>query len=349
MAHTPVSVITGFLGSGKTTLLNRLLQDPAMRGAAVIVNEFGDIGLDHLLVEAAIEDAVLLRSGCICCTVRGDLVDTLGSLDERRAAGALPAFDRAVVETTGLADPAPILQTLMSDASLTPRYRLGTVVTTVDAVNAPGQLTDFPEAVKQIAVADRLIVTKTDLASSDEVEAVVAAVRALNPSAPLSRLPGEGLAPDQLFPATPFDAGTKSADVQRWLAASEGADEADEAHHHGAHHHGAHHHGAHRHDAAIRSVCLTRDTPVPWPALKAWLESVASLRGADLLRVKGIVNVAGETRPIVIHGVQHVFHPPTRLAAWPDADRRTRIVFITRHIDAAPLDAALDAFIQREG
>ncbi|MBV8165926.1 MAG: GTP-binding protein, partial [Alphaproteobacteria bacterium] len=153
MAATPVSVITGFLGSGKTTLLNRLLRDPAMRGAAVIVNEFGEIGIDHLLVEAAIEDAVLLRSGCICCTVRGDLVDTLGSLDARRAAGELPAFDRAVVETTGLADPAPILQTLMSDPSLTPRYRLGAVVTTVDALHAPTQLARFGEAVKQVAVA----------------------------------------------------------------------------------------------------------------------------------------------------------------------------------------------------
>jgi G3E family GTPase len=332
-ARAPVSVITGFLGSGKTTLLNRLLRDPALRGAAVIVNEFGEIGLDHLLVEAALEDAVLLRSGCICCTVRGDLVDTLDSLDARRTAGAIPGFDRVLVETTGLADPAPILQTLMSDASLTPRYRLGAVVATVDAVNAPDQLARFTEAVKQVAVADRLVVTKTDLAGAAEIDAVVARVRALNPAAPLARLPDEAVAPDQLFPATPFDPSGKPPDVQRWLG--------EPLHAHGAR-------DVNRHGADVRAFCLTRDAPVPWDALKAWLESVASLRGADLLRLKGIVNVAGETRPIVIHGVQHVFHPPTRLAAWPDADRRTRIVFITRNLDAAPLEAALDAFIARE-
>jgi G3E family GTPase len=333
MARAPVSVITGFLGSGKTTLLNRLLRDPALRGAAVIVNEFGEIGLDHLLVEAALEDAVLLRSGCICCTVRGDLVDTLDSLDARRAAGTIPGFDRVLVETTGLADPAPILQTLMGDATLTPRYRLGAVLATVDAVNAPGQLVRFVEAVKQIAVADRLVVTKADLAGADEVAAVVARVRALNPTAPLARLPDAAIAPDQLFPATPFDPASKAPDVQRWLGEP------------GHEHESA---DVNRHGADIRAFCLTRDEPVPWDALKAWLESVASLRGADLLRLKGIVNVAGEIRPIVIHGVQHVFHPPTRLAAWPDADRRTRIVFITRNLDAAPLERALAAFIARD-
>jgi G3E family GTPase len=309
-----------------------------MAGAAVIVNEFGEVGIDHLLVEAAIEDAVLLRSGCICCTVRGDLVDTLASLDERRGAGALPAFDRVLVETTGLADPAPILQTLMSDASVSARYRLGAVLTTVDAVNAPGQLGEFDEAVKQVAVADRLVVTKTDLAGTGAVEALVARVRTLNPSAPLARLPDEAIAPDALFPATPFNAAGKHPDVRRWLAAP------THEHDHGHEHVRA---DVNRHDTRIRAFCLTRDEPVPWAAFKAWLESIASLRGADLLRLKGIVNVAGETRPIVVHGVQHVFHPPTRLAAWPDADRRTRLVFITRDIDAAPLERALAAFIER--
>ena len=317
----PVSVITGFLGSGKTTLLNRLLRHPAMRGAAVIVNEFGEIGIDHLLVEAAIEDAVLLRSGCICCTVRGDLVDTLGSLGERRARGALPWFDRVMVETTGLADPAPILQTLMRDPALTADYRLGTVVTTADAVNAPGQLDDFDEAVKQVALADRLVVTKTDLAGAGATDALIGRLRALNPAAPLLRLPDQPVEPAALF-----DTPGGARDLARWLGAPD--------------------HPAH--DAAIHSFCLTRDAPLPWPSVKAWLESVISLRGADLLRLKGIVNAAGEDRPIVVHGVQHVFHPPTRLPAWPDADRRTRLVFITRHINQAPLEAALDAFIARD-
>jgi G3E family GTPase len=325
----PVSVITGFLGSGKTTLLNRLLRDPAMAGAAVIVNEFGEIGLDHLLVEAAIEDAVLLRSGCICCTVRGDLVDTLGSLGARRAAGTIPAFDRVMVETTGLADPAPILQTLMSDPTLVADYRLGAVVTTVDAVNAPAQLAEFAEAVKQVAVADRLVVTKTDLASPD---AALAGIRALNPGAPIVRLPGDPVVPGELFGAALYDPARKTPDVQRWLG--------EPVHDHGSP-------DVNRHGADIRTFCLTRDAPLPWHAVKAWLESVVSLRGADLLRLKGIVAVTGDDRPIVVHGVQHVFHAPTRLPRWPDADRRTRLVFITRNLDAGPLDAALDAFVAR--
>jgi G3E family GTPase len=330
----PVSVITGFLGSGKTTLLNRLLQQPAMRGAAVIVNEFGDIGIDHLLVESAIEDAVLLRSGCICCTVRGDLVDTLDSLRERRARGAIPAFDRVMVETTGLADPAPILQTLMSDATLTPHYRLGAVVATADAVNAPGQLDRFDEAIKQIALADRLVVTKTDLVPAAAAEAVIARLRTLNDAAPIIRLPDDAVTPDRLFDASLFDPRGQPPDIARWLG----------PHEHG-HGHADHAHTGH--DSAIRSFCLTRDAPVPWPAFKAWLESVVSLRGADLLRLKGIVNVAGEDRPVVVHGVQHVFHPPTRLPCWPDADRRTRLVFITRNIEPAPLERALAAFVAR--
>jgi G3E family GTPase len=323
--RAPVSVITGFLGSGKTTLLNRLLRQPDMRGAAVIVNELGEIGIDHLLVESAIEDAVLLRSGCICCTVRGDLVDTLGSLQERRARGAIPAFDRVMVETTGLADPAPILQTLMREASLTPHYRLGAVVATADAVNAPSQLDRFDEAVKQIALADRLVVTKTDLVPAAATDDVIALLRRLNHAAPLVRLPDDTVVPDRLFDASLFDARGRPPDIARWLGAP------------------GHDHAGH--DAAIRSFCLTRDAPVPWPAFKAWLESVASLRGADLLRLKGIVNVAGDDRPVVVHGVQHLFHPPTRLPRWPDADRRTRLVFIARKLEPAPLEAALEAFI----
>jgi G3E family GTPase len=319
----PVSVITGFLGSGKTTLLNRLLRQPDMRGAAVIVNELGEIGIDHLLVESAIEDAVLLRSGCICCTVRGDLIDTLGSLRARMASGALPAFDRVMVETTGLADPAPILQTLMSDASLTPHYRLGSVVATADAVNAPSQLDRFDEAVKQIALADRLVVTKTDLVPAAATDAVIARLRHLNDAAPIIRLPDDSITPDRLFDASLFEPRGRPPDIARWLGAPDHP----------------------RHDGAIKNFCLTRDAPVPWPAFKAWLESVVSLRGADLLRLKGIVNVADDDRPVVVHGVQHVFHPPTRLPRWPDQDRRTRLVFITRKIEQAPLAAALEAFI----
>jgi G3E family GTPase len=334
--RSPVSVITGFLGSGKTTLLNRLLRHPAMADTAVVVNEFGEIGIDHLLVESAIEDAVLLKSGCICCTVRGDLVDTLGDLRERRDAGRLPPFGRVVVETTGLADPAPILRTLLNETALVAHYRLGAVLATVDAVNGAGQLDEFDEAMKQTALADRLAVTKTDLVAPAKVAALEARLRALNPGAPITRLPEATIEPAMLFPSDPYDSAAKGDAMTAWLNAPDDA-------------HGHDDHDVNRHGADIRSFALTYETPLPWVAFKEWLESVASFRGPDLLRVKGLVNIAGEAGPIVIQGAQHVFHPPTRLAAWPDADRRTRLVFITRRLEKAPLERSLAAFLDRVG
>jgi len=318
------SLITGFLGSGKTTLLNRLLRHPGMGDTAVIVNEFGEVGLDHLLIETALDNAVLLKSGCLCCTLRGDLVDTLVSLFDRRQRGEVPPFRRVLIETTGLADPAPILHALMADPNVTRHYRMDHVITTVDAVNALGQLAEHYESAKQTAVADRLVLTKTDLASPGDIAAVAAQLRALNATAPILTVVNGAIEPDVLFGA----AEERDAARVPELEPHDHEHEAHEDHRHG-----------------ISSYCLVHESPLLWPRLARWLEAVASLRGADLLRVKGIVSVEGRARPVVVHAVQHVLHPPRELQDWPDADRRSRIVFITRNIAPAALEQSFRAAV----
>ncbi len=319
----PVSVLTGFLGSGKTTLLNRLLKHPRLSDTAVIVNEFGDIGIDHLLVETALEDAVLLKSGCVCCSIRGDLVDTLLQLAARRDHGEIPEFARVVVETTGLADPAPVLQTMLTEPSVTERFRLGNVVTTVDAVNGLSQLGEYDEPEKQAAAADRLVVTKTDLAPAEQVSLLVARLRRINPLSPVYEIANGDIDPDLLIGGD--DPGLRELSPE-W---------AGEA--------GGHDHHAHGAESEIESFCVVRDAPIDARTLRKWLGSLMSLRGADLLRIKGIVDVAGVDRPVVVQGVQHLFHPPGTLDAWPDGDRRTKIVFITRNIPRDGVEGALDA------
>ena len=332
---TPVTVLTGFLGSGKTTLLNHLLADPGMADTAVVINEFGEVAIDHLLVETSLENAVVLQSGCICCTVRGDLVDTLADLDAKRARGAIPGFSRVAIETTGLADPAPILHTLATDPMVAPRYHLGHVVTTVDAVHGEGQLDAHREAVKQAALADVILLTKTDLADAAAVAALDARLARLNPGAGIVPVVAGRIGPDDLFGRLAGDPRANPEMLRDWLEA-----DAFEAPHHG---HDHHHHDRNRHDDAIRAFCLTLDRPVPWEALTRWLASITSLRGRDLLRMKGVVAVEGEPGPVVVQGVQHLVHPPARLRAWPDSDHRTRIVFITNGIPESALRASLAA------
>ncbi|MBX9698699.1 MAG: GTP-binding protein, partial [Acetobacteraceae bacterium] len=337
----PVTLLTGFLGAGKTTLLNRLLKHPALADTAVLVNEFGEIGLDHLLVETLDEDTVLLNAGCLCCTVRGDLVRVLRDLAVRVENGK--AIRRVVVETTGLADPAPIIQTLMADPLVLHRYRLDGVVTLVDAATGMATLDSQMEAVKQAAVADRVVLTKTDLATPEAVSALWARLRALNPGAPLLNALHGDVEPEAILDCGLFDATRKHPEVTRWLDAEAYATAHAHEHHHDHHHHQHHHHDDHhhhhdpnRHDARIHSFCLTFDEPLPWDGLSAWLEVLAMTRGANLLRIKGILNLAGEERPMAIHGVQHLFHPPVRHAAWPEGDdRRSRLVFILRDLDRA--------------
>jgi len=325
----PVAVLTGFLGSGKTTLLGHLLRHPAFARTAVVINEFGEVGLDHELVERSEESFIELQTGCLCCTIRGDLVLTLDDLLRRRDAGTVMAFERVVIETTGLADPAPILQALMTDANLADRLALGEVIATVDAVNGLDTLDRQPESVKQAAVADKLVLTKTDLLA-DPPALLVARLAAINPAAPV--LVGEHgrIDPARLFQGGLYDPTAKTADVQAWLAA--------EAHQH------RHAHDVNRHDAQIASYCVTRQAPIRAVALALFLEILAEHCGPDLLRVKGILNIAeSPDRPAVIHGVQHVFHPPAWLERWPSADRSSRIVFITRDIPRDWIEQLLEA------
>jgi G3E family GTPase len=343
----PVSVITGFLGSGKTTLLKHLLQQPDMADTAVVINEFGEIGLDHLLVEEAKEDTILMSSGCLCCSIRGDLIDTLRRLYKRRDRGEVPKFKRLVIETTGLADPAPILQTLIGDPLLSAFYRLDGVVTTVDAVNGMDQLDRQFESVKQAAVADRLILTKTDLAGAEQRAALEARLRALNPAAPLLPVAHGAVEAGQLFNAGLYNPAEKNPDVARWLG-QEAYAQAEEAHH--GHHHGHDHDHGHaldvnRHDDHIRAFCLTYDRPIAWDKFVNWIEMLITMRGADLLRIKGILNVADSDGPVAIHGIQHLFHPPAMLPGWSGEDRRSRIVFITRDLERAWLEQSMTEFL----
>jgi G3E family GTPase len=333
----PVTLLTGFLGSGKTTVLNHVLKQPGMAATAVIVNEFGEIGLDHLLVERASDEVMLLNSGCLCCTVRSDIVDTLTNLFVARVKGEVPYFARAVIETTGLADPAPILQTLMTDPLIAARYALDGVVATVDAVNGSGTFDRQPEAVKQAAVADRLLLTKSDLAEPGGVATVTSRLAALNPSAPVIPVAQGIVDPALLFGLGFYDPQTKSLDVQRWLRDEAFAD-ADHEHEH-------QHLDVNRHDDRIRAFCITRDRPISWAALSSWLDSLATMRGDDLLRLKAIVAISDRPeQPVVLHGVQHLFHPPVLLPEWPSSDRRTRMVFITRDLPKEAIETTLAAF-----
>ena len=359
----PVSVLTGFLGSGKTTLLKHLLTQPGLDKVAVIVNEFGEIGLDHTLIESSSEGVVLLNSGCLCCTVRGDLIDTMRNLFLKRVRGEVPEFDRVVIETTGLADPAPILHTLMSDPLVAARFRLDGVVTTVDAVHGTSQLDAQPEPVKQAAVADRIVLTKTDIAEPKAVEALVDRLRRLNPAAPIERATLGKIDPRKLMDCGLYDPKTKTADVAKWLNEEAYADEHGHDHHHdhGHDHDHDHDHDHHdhdhdhakldvnRHDDRIRAFCLSFDRPFAWAEIAEALDLFAQTHGPNLLRVKGILNVNESEKPIVVHGVQHLFHPPATLQAWPPGDdKRSRLVFITRDLDREYVEKSLDALFKSQ-
>ncbi|BBE73102.1 CobW family GTP-binding protein [Oharaeibacter diazotrophicus] len=362
----PVTVLTGFLGAGKTTLLNRLAGDPALAGTAFVINEFGEIGLDHLFVAAADDGVVLLSSGCLCCTVRGELVTTLEGFLRGLDNGRIARLDRVVIETTGLADPAPVLHTIMAHPYLVMRYRLDGVVTVVDAVNGGATLDAHAEAVKQVAVADRLVVTKTDLPEgAARRDGLLRRLRTLNPGARiLDAAAGEATAA-ALLDVGLYDAATKSPDVARWLNEEAYRDHGHGHHHHDHdhghhghdhdhHHHDHHHHDArdgqdphdpNRHDAHIRAFSLATDRPVSAGALEMFLDLIASAHGPKLLRMKGIVQLAEDPeRPVVVHAVQEVLHPPARLERWPDGDRRTRLVFVTRDLPEAFVRRMFDAF-----
>jgi G3E family GTPase len=343
-SQVPVTVLTGFLGSGKTTVLNHLLRQPELQGVVAIVNEFGEIGLDHLLIETSEERFALLDNGCICCSVRDDLIETLRDLERRRQAGLLPAFNRVLVETTGLADPVPILHTLMTSPDLAGHYRVDGVAVTVDAVNGARTLERHPEAVKQIAVADRILLTKCDLADVSSISSLRRMIASINPTATLRPTENGWVEAKAVLDAGMFDPSARSHDVAAWFDAV-----VDAGHGHLQHEHcGAdcdYDHAHHAHDPGISSFSLTVNEPVHWAAFARWLDYVASLRGDDLLRFKGLIHIAERPEnPIVVHGVQHVFHPPIELKGWPSADRATRLVFIVRNIPREVIERTLVRF-----
>ena len=317
---TPVNLLTGCLGSGKTTLLQRLLADPQFSDCAVLINEFGEVGLDHHLLERIDETMVLLQSGCVCCTIRGELSDAIRDLHERRARSEIPPFQRLVIESTGLADPFPILSTVHSDPVLRHHFRLGNVIATIDAVNAAHQLDAQEECARQIAVADRLILTKTDIAEADVVARVLRRITAINPAAPLWRSAETPPSAEELL---------SQDDV---ALHHEALPSVPPAHHH-----------AHAH-SDIHAFALAFDAPLDWTLFGIWLTMLLNRHGQRVLRVKGILNIAGNATPVAIHGVQHLVHPPLHLRAWPDAARQSRLVFIVKGLEQGRIAQSLRAF-----
>ncbi|MBI2740403.1 MAG: GTP-binding protein [Rhodospirillales bacterium] len=330
---TPVNLITGFLGSGKTTLLQRLLADPALADTAVLINEFGEVGLDHHLLERIDDTMVLLQSGCLCCTIRGELSMAIRDLHSRRERGTIPRFRRLVIESTGLADPFPILSTVQADPVLRHHFRLGNVITTVDAVNGLGQLSRQVECTKQIAVADRLVLTKTDLTAASQADALVERIGRINPSAPLWRAAEAPIDARALLAHDLFATAGRSETARRWFAAElgEGSAEAGDRN---------------RHDGTIHAFALAFEGQIDWTLFGLWLSMLLNRHGDRVLRVKGILNVADAGAPVAIHGVQWLVHPPVHMAAWPDDDRRSRLVFIVDGLERSLVERSLMAFLQ---
>ncbi|MCL6708623.1 GTP-binding protein [Pseudomonas sp. R2.Fl] len=347
-----VSIITGFLGAGKSTLLNRVLKDPAMKSAAIIINEFGEVGIDHLLVAASDDSIVELSDGCLCCTVRGALVDTLAMMADGMQTGKIRKLSRVVIETTGLADPAPVMQSVMGHPVISENFELEGVVTVVDAINGLSTIDRYTEALKQVAVADRLVLSKLGMAEPAAVEALRARLRALNPTAELIDADGEGAGSVALFENGLYDPETKTADVGRWLKDEIDHDDHDhhdhdhDHHHDHGHGHHAHQHDINRHGDTIRSYSIVHDRPIEPQALDMFVDLLRSAHGEKLLRMKAIVALSDNPdRPLVLHGVQSVFHRPERLPEWPDpADRRTRLVLITDGLEEDYVRDLFDAF-----
>lgn len=351
LPHTPVTILTGFLGSGKTTLLNRALRDPAMANTAVVINEFGEIGLDHALAAQSDDAIMVLENGCLCCTVFSDLVITLNNLYHAREDGEISRFDHVVIETSGLADPSSLIQAFLSDPTLAGLYRIGELVATVDAVNGPDTLDKHIESVRQVALADHILITKLDLVDAAQAEAaetaLTARLRRLSPAAMISRVDERAFNIRALLRAPGADPTDAKADLRAWLNAA--AYEQHGGHEHAPDDHHDHHQGLH--DRDIASFCFVREKPIPREALRLLLDALQQNLGPNLLRVKGIVHVAEEPeRPAVIQGAQHLLHNLSWLERWPDADRRSKIVFVTQGFDRADVEdmiAVLDRVAAR--
>ncbi|GHC26278.1 ATP-binding protein [Kushneria pakistanensis] len=357
----PVTLLTGFLGSGKTTLLNQLVQQPAMSRSLVIINEFGEIGLDHQLFAASTDgEQIELSNGCICCSIRTDLARTLKDAVWRFAREGQRQFDRLIIETTGLADPAPIVHTLMTEAKVARHYALDGIVTVMDAANGSTTLDRHEEALRQAAMADMLLITKQDVASKAQLNALHQRLAAINPGATQRLLDHGRIEADELLGLGPEDMDARSADIQRWLgeAASNAATphsptlspkamfaSVDRAEVQAGVMPAAPAGDLNRHDDHIRAHCFVFERPIRASRLEAWLSLITSLMGQDMLRIKGMLDIEGRDKPLVIHGVQHLFHPPVELEAWPGGERFSRLVFITRDIPRETLEMTLGDFL----
>jgi G3E family GTPase len=318
-----INLLTGFLGSGKTTILNALLRNPRMPRTAVIVNEFGEIGIDHLLVAKSSDNVVELSNGCLCCTIQSDLVTTLFGLYADRVNGKIPPFERVMIETTGLAEPAPILLTLFRDQVVAPRYVLDSVLTVVDAVNGSRTLDLQQESAKQVAAADLLLLAKTDLVSGSAAAALRTQLEALNPGCPIVEVVEGAIELSALWPAKLHEQAEPSGAARRWLRV-------DDKH-------------PHYSGKGIASHSAVFEDPIAWPDFLAWVAAIREKLGPGLLRIKGLITIADRPAgPLVVHAVQNVFHPPQFLPVWPSSDRRSRLVFITRGIDHAGIERTLD-------
>ena len=323
----PVNILTGALGSGKTTLLKALLRAPRLRQTAVLVNELGEVGIDHHLIEHAAESTLLLENGCLCCAMRDDMKTSLKDLHSRRDRGEIPRYERVVVETSGVADPVPIAYTLIAEPVLMHHYRLANVVTLVDAVNARAQLERFEASVKQVALADRLVLSKLDLADPGDVRALRSRLAALNPTAPLLETGDPNLDPVDLLVADPYEAEAKEGEIEKWRRRLE-----------------AHGDGRGSHHEPVEAHCFSFEGALDWTAFGIWMTMLLHRHGDRVLRIKGLLNVAGVPGPVLVNGVQHIVHPPAHLDAWPGPDRRSHIVLI---LDGPGIDAvarSLEAF-----
>ena len=330
----PIFVVTGYLGSGKTTLINKMLKHSSLRDAAVLVNEFGEVGIDHMLVQEMDENTVLLQSGCICCTIRSDLKDSIIELNSKRESGKIPPYKRLILETTGLADPSPILFTLNSDTVIKHHYRLGAVIATVDSVNAATQMRRHKEPLKQVLVADRVVITKHDLVKKEKVVALREKLRKLNPTADIIEALHGDIDINRLLRADIYEKKSKQRETKRWLPVPE--DDSNDDEHHS--------HDINRHGKTISSFTISYERSLDWTAFGIWLTMLLNSHGENVLRVKGILNVKGVDAPVIINGVQHVVHPPIHLNSWPNNDRRSHIVFIVDNMDRELIERSLSAF-----
>lgn len=327
----PVNLLTGFLGSGKTTLLQRMLSDPSMAGAAVLINEFGEVGLDHELLDRIDDTVMLMKSGCLCCTVRGEVADSLSDLFSRRARGEIPAFDRVVIESTGLADPFPVLSTIRAHPVLRSHFTVGQVITTVDVVNAGAQIKARDEAVRQIGAADVIALTKTDLCAPAETSALRTRLERLNPAARV--LVARDTAPGEMLSEDPAR-WTQTAPEPTPAEPNELAHDGERGHHH-------HHHDT---GLGVVSFSLVIQERIDWTAFGIWLTMLLNRHGDRIFRVKGILDVAGEDRPVAVHGVQHLVHPPVHLSHWPTNERHSRLVFILEGLDPEVIQRSFHVF-----